>query len=191
MKLAPDFYLRKDVVEISKDLLGKILFTMIDSKLTAGMISETEAYNGVVDRASHAYGGRRTARTEIMYNHGGCSYVYLCYGIHPLFNVVTNDKDIPHAVLIRNIIPVVGIEIMLKRRKYTIADKTFLTGPGTLTKALGINLSHNGFDLKGNKIWIEDNGMKTSDSAIIATKRIGVESAGKDALLPYRFLLKT
>src|SRR5690349_17324323 len=101
MKLSREFYLREDVVRISKELLGKYLFTFIDGKLTGGIITETEAYKAPEDKASHAYGGRRTERTEIFYSEGGVSYVYLCYGIHHLFNVVTNQKDIPHAILIR------------------------------------------------------------------------------------------
>ena len=105
MKLKREFYLREDVVQIAKELLGKVLFTNIGGKITAGIITETEAYAGITDRASHAYNNRRTARTEVMYAVGGTSYVYLCYGIHHLFNVVTNKKDIPHAVLIRAIKP--------------------------------------------------------------------------------------
>src|SRR4051812_33790234 len=117
MKLKKSFYHRDDVVQIAKELLGKYLFTNFNNKLTGGIITETEAYCGVIDKASHAYRGRRTARTEIMYNAGGTAYVYLCYGVHSLFNVVTNRKDIPHAILIRAIQPTHGVETILKRRK--------------------------------------------------------------------------
>src|SRR5687768_10017990 len=114
-KLPHQFYLRKDVVKIAKDLLGKIIVTTFNNITTAGRIVETEAYNGAVDKASHAYGNRRTNRTEIMFAEGGMAYVYLCYGIHHLFNVVTSKKDTPHAVLIRGVEPIIGIEQMLLR----------------------------------------------------------------------------
>ena len=122
------FYDRTDVVKIAKELLGKILVTWFDEQFTAGRIVETEAYNGAVDKASHAYGGRRTARTEVMFGHPGTAYVYLCYGIHHLFNVVTNKKDVPHAILIRSLEPVKGVEEMLKRTgcpcaPYSMPDK--------------------------------------------------------------------
>lgn len=116
-KLSKDFYLRSNVIQVSKELLGKFLITNIDGIKTGGMITEVEAYNGIIDKASHSFGGRRTARTETMFASGGVAYVYLCYGIHHLFNVVTNEKNIPQAVLIRAIEPSIGIEEMLKRRK--------------------------------------------------------------------------
>src|ERR1017187_7820728 len=124
MKLKREFYLREDVVQIAKELLGKVLFTNIGGKITAGIITETEAYAGITDKASHAYNNRRTPRTETMYAEGGVAYVYLCYGIHHLFNVVTAQKDTPHAVLIRAIKPIEGIPAILKRRNKTKIDKT-------------------------------------------------------------------
>lgn len=184
------FYLKPGVVKVARDLIGKILVTNFNGQYTSGIISETEAYNGIVDRASHAYNNKRTKRNEIMYANAGTSYVYICYGMHHLFNVVTNEKDIPHAVLIRNIIPSDGIVIMEKRRGKKITDKSFSTGPGTASVALGINKSHNGLSLFEDKIWIEDRGLKIKNNQIKITPRIGVESAGKDALLPYRFLLQ-
>ena len=135
-KLNKDFYLRTDVVQISKDLLGKYLFTKIDNKITAGIITETEAYAGITDKASHAYNNRRTARTEIMFAKGGISYVYLCYGIHHLFNVVTNVEDVPHAVLIRAVKPIEGIEAILKRRNSKEIHSRISGGPGTVSQAL-------------------------------------------------------
>lgn len=189
-KLKKSFYLRDDVVQISKELLGKYLFTNFNGKLTGGIITETEAYSGIIDRASHAFGGRRTARTEIMYREGGIAYVYLCYGIHSLFNVVTNKKNIPHAVLIRAIHPVHGMEIMMKRRNKKTIDKTFTNGPGSISQALGIHYSHTGLSLHGNNIWIEDKREEVSESAIVISKRVGVEYSGEDAHLPFRFILK-
>ncbi len=188
MKLPLSFYCRNDVVLIAKELLGKFLVTRIDGIKTAGIITETEAYNGETDRASHAFGGRRTARTEVMYSEGGTAYVYLCYGIHSLFNVVTNKKNIPHAVLIRAIYPVEGFEKMLSRRRRPKATEADLCiGPGTVSQALGIHFSDTGKSLLGNEIWIEDRKFRIPDSKIITGPRVGVDYAGKDALLPYRF----
>lgn len=187
MKLQKDFYLRENVVLIAKDLLGKVLITNFNGMKVAGIITETEAYAGINDKASHAFGGRRTSRTEIMYASGGTAYVYLCYGIHHLFNVVTNKKDIPHAVLIRAIKPIEGINQILKRRKQNKVSAKLASGPGTLSQALGIQTIHTGESLYGNKIWIEDREIKFSGSQIKISPRIGVDYAGSDALLPYRF----
>ena len=189
MKLQKDFYIREDVVLIAKELLGKVLITNFNGAISAGIITETEAYAGINDRASHAFGGRRTARTEIMYATGGTAYVYLCYGIHHLFNVVTNQKDIPHAVLIRALKPIEGMHVILKRRKQKEISNKLSSGPGTLSQALGIQTSHSGENLLGNKIWIEDRGINFSDKEIIKSPRIGVDYAGVDALLPYRFFV--
>lgn len=189
-KLTSDFYLREDVLQIARDLIGKELITNINGTITSGIIIETEAYAGVVDRASHAYGGRRTNRTETMYAAGGISYVYLCYGIHHLFNVVTNVKEVPHAVLIRNIQPLKGLETILERRRKKKIDKTLSTGPGTMSEALGIKTMHNGFDLTGDTIWIEDAGITIANETVKITPRIGVDYAGEDAKLPYRFLVE-
>src|SRR6185312_566226 len=187
--LGKEFFLRNNVVDISRELVGKFLVTNIKGKLTSGMISETEAYRGVVDKASHAYGGKRTARNEVMYGAGGNSYVYLCYGIHHLFNVVTNKEGTPHAILIRAIIPKDGLDIMMKRRKQTKLTRKFSDGPGTTSEALGIKTLHSGEPLSGKTIWIEDRGIKFRRNDIIAGPRIGVDYAGEDALLPYRFRL--
>ena len=194
MILPRSFYRREDVVIIAQELLGKILFSQFDGVLTAGIIVETEAYAGVTDRASHAFGNRRTARTEVMYSEGGAAYVYLCYGVHSLFNVVTNKKDVPDAVLIRAIKPVTGIDIMLRRSGKSFMDKSFGTGPGKLSKIMGIHFSHSGIDLTkqpsgidGQGIWLEDEGRIILPENIITGTRIGVKYAGRDALRPYRF----
>ena len=190
MKLNREFYLRTNVVQVAKELLGKVLFTRFDNQRCAGIITETEAYNGVVDKASHAYGGRRTTRTEIMYAEGGTAYVYLIYGLHSLFNVVTNVKDVPHAVLVRAIHPIAGISRMEQRRQMNAAHPRFTSGPGSLSIAMGIHYTHTGISLLENKIWIEDHGIKSGRNEILITPRIGVDYAGEDAALPYRFLLK-
>lgn len=190
-KLPKDFYLQEDVVDLSKQLLGKYLFTKEGKTITAGIITETEAYAGITDRASHAFGGRRTERTETMYAEGGISYVYLCYGMYSLFNVVTNQKGIPHAVLVRAIHPAEGIEKILERRKATQLKKGLTTGPGKVAMALGIHFkTHNAKDLGGNKVWIEDRGIKIPTKKINSGPRIGVDYAGEDAKLPYRFWIE-
>jgi len=187
LKPPHSFYLRNDVVKIAQELLGKYLFTKFEGVLTGGIIIETEAYAGEIDRASHAFGGRRTKRTEIMYAEGGTAYIYLCYGIHSLFNVVTNEKNIPHAVLIRSIIPTHGIKEMLKRRKMNELKKNLSAGPGTVAEALGIHYSDSGLSLLEKKIWIEDKGIKLKKNEIIKSKRIGVNYAGAHAEWLYRF----
>jgi DNA-3-methyladenine glycosylase len=189
-KLPETFYQRANVVKIAKELLGKLLVTRFDGHLTAGRIVEVEAYNGVVDKAAHSYGGRRTLRTEIMYAKGGVAYVYLIYGLHHLFNVVTNLEDTPHAILIRGIEPVEGIDTMLGRMKKQRLDHTVGRGPGNVSKALGIRTVNTGVSLLGDTIFIASDGMKVSPSRIIATPRIGVDYAAEDALLAYRFYIK-
>tara|TARA_B100001741_G_C16170757_1_gene422235 strand:- start:17 stop:610 length:594 start_codon:yes stop_codon:yes gene_type:complete len=189
MKLENSFYCNTDVVDISKKLLGKVLVTNLSNHLTSGIIVETEAYAGIFDKASHAFNNKRTKRTEIMYKNGGIAYVYLCYGIHNLFNVITNVKDVPHAVLIRAIEPLEGIKEMYRRRK--ISKKYRLTnGPGKLTQALGIDKNCNGKSLQSDTIWIQDTGIKFLEKDILSSTRIGVDYAGKDAKLLYRFHVK-
>jgi DNA-3-methyladenine glycosylase len=197
MLLQRSFYLRNDVVEIARDLLGKFLVTNFDGYLTSGMITETEAYAGEGDKASHAYGGRNTTRTEVMFRQGGTAYIYLCYGVHSLFNVVTNNEGIPHAVLVRALEPVDGIGFMEQRMGRNSSDKHFADGPGKLAKALGIHYYQSGADLcisgnnlLENKIWIEERSLIASEKKIITTARIGIDYAGRDAILPYRFILK-
>lgn len=190
MKLSPDYYLNEDVVELAKDLLGKVLFTKIDGKISAGIIVETEAYFGIKDKASHAYGGRRTNRTEIMYSQGGLAYVYLCYGMHNLFNVVSSVKDDPHAVLIRAIEPLLGKELIEERRNMPISKAAVSSGPGSAAKALGIDRSFNAKDLAGDEIWIEDHQICYQEDKIAATPRVGIAYAQEHALLPWRFFVK-
>jgi DNA-3-methyladenine glycosylase len=190
MILPTSFYTRRDVVKIAKELLGKVLVTEIDGLHTAGMIVETEAYAGETDKASHAYRGRRTKRTEIMYGQGGAAYVYLCYGIHHLFNVVTHLKDTPHAILIRAIEPLEGIDMMIERRRKTKLTPALTAGPGAMSMALGINTLHTGIPLQGPEVFIEDRGIKVNDRDIVAATRVGVAYAMDDALRSYRFYVK-
>ena len=191
MKLAGDFYLRDDVVAISRDLLGKMLCTRIGGSLTGAMITETEAYAGVCDQASHAYSGRRTNRTKPMFEEGGIAYIYLCYGIHHLFNVVTNKAGTPHAVLIRAGEPWSGTTLMLQRRDKLTADKSLLAGPGSLSRALGITTGDTGASLLDGRIWIEDQGIDIDADSVTVGPRVGVDYAGDDAFRPYRFRTDT
>lgn len=190
MKLSSQYFLNEDVVALAKDMLGKVLYTCIDGEITAGIIVETEAYFGIKDKASHAYGGRRTNRTETMYSEGGVSYVYLCYGMHHLFNVVTSVKDDPHAVLIRALTPLIGIEIMEARRNMPATNAAISSGPGSAAKALGIDRTFNAKDLTGNEVWLEDHGIKYQDHEIIAAPRVGIAYAQEHAVLPWRFFVK-
>ncbi len=189
MKLNNDWYNRPDVVQLSKELLGKVLCSNINGTFTSGIIVETEAYAGITDKASHAYGSRRTQRTEVMYAQGGIAYIYLCYGIHKLFNIITNKKDIPHAILIRGIQPLDGKEIILQRRKVK-SEKNIGIGPGKVTQALGIGMQHNKMDLQSTSIWIEDRGIIIPEKDILIGPRIGIDYAGEDGKLPYHFWVK-
>ena len=188
-KISRAFYSDDDVVAISKALLGKVLCTRIDGRITRIVIAETEAYAGVTDKASHAYGDRRTRRTEPMYGPAGAAYVYLCYGIHHLFNVVTNELGVPHAVLIRAGAAIEGVETMLARRNKKKVDKTLLAGPGSLAQALGITTELTGASLVGNKVWIEDHDINVADDQISARPRVGVDYAEEDAKRLYRFTI--
>ncbi|MGN6639872.1 MAG: DNA-3-methyladenine glycosylase [Mucilaginibacter sp.] len=190
MKLPQSFYLRNDVVSISKALLGKYLFTSIDGLTSGGFIVETEAYNGVVDKASHAYGNRLTKRTQVMFGEGGVAYVYLCYGIHEMLNVVASAEGDPKAILIRAIEPTEGLDIIMHRRNMETIKPNITAGPGSVAKALGIDRQLNGVSLQSDAIWIEDRGVNFPDDQIAAVQRIGVAYAGQDALLPYRFYIK-
>lgn len=188
-KLPLAFYLRDDVVTIAKQLLGKILVTDWEGEYTSGRIVETEAYAGELDKASHASKGR-TARTEVMFGSGGRAYVYLCYGIHQMFNIVTAKESLPHAILIRAVEPILGKEIMLERTGKKKWDDSITTGPGRVGKALGFHTSQCGLSLVSDELFIGDDGFKPNESAIVASPRIGVEYAGDHAEWHYRFYMK-
>ncbi len=184
------FYRRDNVIQLSRDLLGKVICTLIDGEPTCGMITETEAYAGIHDRASHSYGGRRTRRNEPMYAAGGIAYVYLCYGLHHLFNVVTGSEGQPTAVLIRAVEPIEGLDIMLRRRRKEKVTPALTAGPGSLSQALGITVSLSGHPLHRPPLWIEDRGISVPAEQITARPRIGVDYAGEDARRPWRFYIK-
>ena len=189
-KLPLSFYQRNDVVQIAKELLGKIVVSSINGKITSGRIVETEAYVAFTDKASHSFAGKRTNRNEHMYAAAGTAYVYICYGMHQMLNVVTNKKGIPDAVLIRALEPLDGINVMLNRTGKKIIDNTLTRGPGNLAKALGISKTHSGAMLTGDDILIGADDFVLEENQIGSSRRIGIESAGKDALLPYRFYIR-
>jgi DNA-3-methyladenine glycosylase len=190
MKLPESYYLDTDVVKLSRDLIGKYLFSRLDGVITGGYIVETEAYNGVIDKASHAYGNRLTPRTQTMFMQGGVAYVYLCYGIHEMLNIVTSVEGQPHAILIRAINPTIGLDIMQYRRNMAIIKPTITMGPGSVAKALGVSRKINGISLQSDTLWLEDQGLTFADDEVAAVPRVGVDYAGDDALLPYRFYVK-
>ena len=192
MLLPKSFYLHNDVVQISKDLLGKYLVSRIDGVKTVGKIVETEAYRGPEDKASHAYGNRKTKRTSIMFEEGGRAYVYLCYGMHHLFNVVTGPEGMPHAVLVRALEPMEAIDQMLRRRGLDRVQPRLTAGPGSLCKAMGIERTLTGTSLLSTQghIWIEDRGLQIEEDQIISSPRVGVDYAGECALWDWRFRIK-
>ena len=188
-KLPKEFYTRSNVLVIARELLGKLLVVPHESgKRVSGMIVEVEAYRGPEDRASHAYGGRRTRRTETMYQSGGLAYVYFVYGMYNQFNVVTNTRDIPHAILVRALEPVEGLEIM-RTRRHQQPDRNLTNGPGKLCIALGIDRQLDKADLLGDRVWIEDY-LKVSRGRILKGPRIGVDYAGEWVETPWRFWIK-
>jgi DNA-3-methyladenine glycosylase len=189
-KLPTQFYEGTNVILIAKELIGKIIVTNFDGLITTGRIVETEAYIGLTDKASHSFNGKRTARNEHMYAAAGTAYVYICYGMHHLFNVVTNAAEIPDAVLIRAVEPLTGIDVMLKRTGRLKLDNTLTKGPGNAAKALGISKGHSGINLIKNEIYIAEDGFEIPVTEIGMSRRIGVESSGEAALLPYRFYVK-
>jgi DNA-3-methyladenine glycosylase len=188
MMLPLSFFQHDDVVGIASQLIGFSLHTLQDGVHSAGIIIETEAYAGVTDRASHAFGGRKTDRTSTMYLSGGHVYIYLCYGMHHLFNIVTADEGIPHAVLIRALLPIKGLEVMKARRGGRSSLSKLCEGPGNLTKAMGISTRHNAMKLSKGVLWLERE-VDFPQHHILAGPRIGIDYAGADALLPYRFRL--
>jgi DNA-3-methyladenine glycosylase len=188
-KLPREFYTRLDVLEVARDLLGKKLIVPLRTgKRVAGIIVETEAYRGPEDRASHAYGGRRTNRTETMYGVGGTAYVYFVYGMYNQFNVVTNVENTPHAVLVRALEPAEGLDVMRRRRKGR-SEYELTSGPGRLCIAMGIDRGLDKADLLDEQVWIEE-GVSISPRDIARGPRIGIDYAEKWVTKPWRFWVK-
>ncbi len=189
MRIEHSFYCQDNVISVARSLLGKYLFTQKEGQLAGGVIVEVEAYNGICDRASHAFGGRRTKRNDMMYHEGGVIYMYLCYGIHSLLNIVTNVEGVPDAVLIRGIIPTHGEELMLQRTTKPRLTAGMGIGPGKVSKLLGLTVADNGLSLQSDEVWLEDRHVTVEAKHIHAGPRIGVDYAGEDAKLPYRFFV--
>jgi DNA-3-methyladenine glycosylase len=188
-KLPREFYLRADVLAVARDLLGKLLVVPgPNGERVSGKIVEVEAYRGPEDRASHAYGGRRTKRTETMYRAGGVAYVYFVYGMYFQFNVVSGVEDVPHAILVRALEPVEGIQIM-RTRRHGHADHNLTSGPGKLCIALGIDRELNGTDLLGSQAWLEE-FEKISPRGIARGPRVGIDYAEQWIDKPWRFWLQ-
>jgi DNA-3-methyladenine glycosylase len=189
VKLPREFYTRPSVLTVARDLLGKLLVVPAASgERVSGMIVEVEAYRGPEDRASHAYGGRRTRRTETMYGQGGVAYVYFVYGMYYQFNVVSNVADIPHAILVRALQPVDGIELMRERR-HQHPDHNLTNGPGKLCIALSIDRTLDNADLSGERVWLEAYE-SISPRRIAKGPRIGIDYAEAWIDKPWRFWVK-
>jgi DNA-3-methyladenine glycosylase len=188
-KLPRDFYTRSNVLTVARDLLGKLLVVPAeDGQRVSGMIVEVEAYRGPEDRASHAYGGRRTRRTETMYSLGGVAYVYFVYGMYYQFNVVCNLTDIPHAILVRALEPVEGLEVM-RQRRHQHPDHNLTNGPGKLCIALGIDRALDNADLLGNRVWLEEY-QRIPPRRIARGPRIGIDYAQEWTDKPWRFWIR-
>lgn len=187
--LSKEFYLDEDILKISKSLLGKIIYTQIEDKICAAKIVETEAYKAPEDKASHAYANKKTNRTEVMFEEGGIIYMYLCYGLHQMLNIVTGPKGTAHATLIRAVEPITNIELMRTRRKHPKSDLNIGSGPGKVGQAMGLKLMHNGSSLltREHLIWIEDHGLIIPDQQIICSPRVGIAYAEEYAMYPWRF----
>lgn len=190
MKLPRTFYDRNDVAQIAREIVGKRLVSLLNEQEVAGIITEVEAYAGKNDKACHANNGKRTKRTEVMYGAPGHTYVYLCYGMHHMLNIVTNRTDRADAILIRSMKPTKGIDHILRRRNKEYLDPLLTCGPGKLGQAIGLDhRQHNGLDLCGDQLWIEE-GDQFDKNDTIATIRVGIDYAEEDALKPWRFYLK-
>ena len=189
-RLPRSFFTHPDVLTVARRLLGRLLVVRAtDGRRCSAFIVETEAYRGPQDRASHAFGGRRTRRTETMYRIGGTAYVYFVYGMYHQFNVVTNVADVPHAVLVRAVEPAEGVGLMRRRRR-GVTDRDLTSGPGKLCLALGIGRTLDGADLLGDRVWIETGERRPPRSAIASGPRIGIDYAGEWAARPWRFWIR-
>jgi len=189
-KLAPADYADANPARMARRFLGKFLCVRAPDGYAERLITETEAYGGIEDAACHAHLNRRTTRTEIMYAPGGVAYVYLCYGLHHLFNIITGPKDNPQAVLVRTVKITAGHDLVRKRRR-GVAEKDWASGPGRVSSALAIGLHHYGHDLAGEAIWIEDRGVKVPKKEIAIGPRIGIGYAGAWAKVPWRFVWRS
>lgn len=188
MIIPESFYLREDTLTIAKELLGKFVFTQVDGIIAGGMIVETEAYLGVTDASCHSFNNRKSAKNATMYEQGGVAYMYICYGIHDMLNLVTGPAGESHVVLIRAIEPTIGIEHMMERRG-NVPLKRLTNGPGSLAKALGLNKSFDRESLTSKRLWLEDKGVIIEPSNIKETPRIGINCPEPFLSAPWRYLV--
>ncbi len=189
--ITKDFYIRDDVVQVAKDLLGMYLISNIEGQRTIGRIIETEAYRGPEDKACHAYNNRYTKRTSVMFQEGGVAYVTLCYGIHHLFNVVTGLEGKPHAVLIRALAVVEGVEYMLARRGMEKVQPRLMAGPGSVSKAMGITTDYHGKTVLDDEASVYlAYGKAITETDILASPRVGINYAEEWVATPWRFRIK-
>lgn len=175
-----------DVVKVARSLISCVIATQLNNQLTAGIITETEAYSGENDKACHAYLQKKTRRNEAMFLSGGHIYIYLCYGLHHMLNIVTNKQGYGDAVLIRSIEPIIGEKYMLRRRNKVLLTPEVCSGPGNVCKSLGLQIIHNKLPLQSDQTGLFSSGI-ADPAQILLGKRIGVEYAGVDALKPWRF----
>lgn len=187
MKLPRSAYQSADVLHLARFFLGKKLRVRTPAGICGGLITETEAYGGAEDRACHGYNNRRTARTEVLFAAGGQAYVYLCYGLHHMLNFVTGPAGSPQAVLIRGVEVTEGIEAV-RRRRQGVPPAAWANGPGKVAQALGVGARHQGCDLTGDRIWVEDDGVIVPDAEVVQSVRVGVDYAGEWALKPWRWM---
>jgi DNA-3-methyladenine glycosylase len=188
MRLKRDFF-QQNTIAVAKQLRGKFIVRKIGKQTLVGKIVETEAYRGFHDLASHAHKGK-TARNAVMFDEGGYSYIYLVYGMYHCFNIITEKKDYPAAVLIRAVEPIEGLALMKKNRK-TDELKNLCSGPAKFCQAFALTKKQSGIDLsKSKEIWLEDRGNKIKNSEIVKTKRVGIDYSGHCREWPWRFYLK-
>lgn len=186
MKPLPLSFYRRDTETVARELLGQVMYRRLpDGRLLSGLIVETEAYLGLADKACHTHGGRRTARTEMMYADGGVAYVYLIYGMYHCLNAVTRREGDPEAVLIRALAPVQGRDYWAAMYP-KLKPHQWLSGPGRLCRALQVDKTCNGLSLRSDELWIAA-GQAVPASDILASPRVGVDYAGEAAEWPLRF----
>lgn len=192
-KLTRDFF-AQDTLKVSRALLGKYLVRTLPDGALCARITETEAYVGRSDKACHAYGYRRTRRTETLYAPPGTAYIYLIYGMYHCLNFVTEPEGEPCAVLLRGVEAVKGADVMARNRfgrglaeMTANQKKNFLNGPGKVCRALGLTRVQNGLDLTGDELYLWDAG--ETPEHINVGKRIGIDYAEEAVDFPWRFYL--
>ncbi|MGE3974640.1 MAG: DNA-3-methyladenine glycosylase [Bdellovibrionales bacterium] len=187
LKFPPEFY-QRNTRTVARELLGQRLVRIVNGKRISGIITETEAYMGVKDKAAHSYGGRQTPRVQAMYLEGGHAYIYFIYGMYYCLNVVTQKGGVPEAVLIRSVQIDESIDLALKNRKLKISQiRNLSNGPGKLCLALKIGPKLNGTSLQSSELFIEENKLRAPK--IQSTPRIGIAYAEEWVDKPLRFVL--